>query len=138
MRMFEIAAILGALAFVVFALGLAMSRNPRRGAWRIPAALCAAFLAFSLYAVATEGPTGFWPVHSQSAWGNQVWFDLLIAAGVSLAFMIPEARRHGMNPLPWTVLVMVTGSIGLLAMASRVLYLKEVGSSATASATSSA
>jgi hypothetical protein len=86
--------------------------------------------------VATEGPTGFWPVHSQTAWGNQVWFDLLLSASVALAFMIPEARRQGMNPLPWTVLVMVTGSIGLLAMAARLSYLKELSVSPKAAAAS--
>ncbi|HSO47544.1 MAG TPA: hypothetical protein VLQ68_06390 [Rhizobiaceae bacterium] len=138
MQMFEIAAFAGAFAFVVYALGLASSSSLAAGTWRIPAAFSFAFLAFSVYCVAVDGPTGFWPVHSQSAWGNQVWFDLLLAAGVSLAFLVPEARKHGMNPLPWVVLVILTGSIGLLAMVARILYLKEVatisGSAATARA----
>lgn len=125
MQIFEVAAFAGAFAFVVFALSLAVSPSPKAGMWRIPAAISFAFLVFSVYCVASEGPTGFWPIHSRSAWGNQVWFDLLLAASVSLAFLVPEARKQGMNPLPWVVLVVLTGSIGLLAMAARISYLKE-------------
>ncbi|MCU0789976.1 MAG: hypothetical protein MUE79_02810 [Nitratireductor sp.] len=125
MQMFELAAMAGAAGFVIFAISLALSSTSRRGTWRLPAALCVAFVVFSAYAVATEGPTGFWPVHSQSAWGNQVWFDLLLAGGVALAFLVPEARRQGMNPVPWTLLVILTGSIGLLAMTARIMHLKE-------------
>ncbi len=125
MQIFEIAAFVGAFAFVVYALTLASSSSPNAGNWRIPAALSFAFLAFSVYCVAVDGPTGFWPVHSRSAWGNQVWFDLLLAAGIALGVLVPEARKQGMNALPWVVLVILTGSIGLLAMVARILYLKE-------------
>jgi threonine dehydrogenase-like Zn-dependent dehydrogenase len=38
--------------------------------------------------------------------------------------MVPEARRLGIRPLPWVVLVICSGAIGLLAMLARILYLK--------------
>jgi hypothetical protein len=126
MDMFDIAAILGGLAFVVHALVLATGSGWRRpGLWRFPAMFCVAFLMWSFYAIATEGPTGFWPEHTRHAWGNQIWFDLLLAAGIALAFLVPQARKLGMRPLPWVILVICTGSVGLLAMTSRVLYLRE-------------
>jgi hypothetical protein len=126
MDIFDIAAILGGLGFVVYALVMATGSGPAmRGLWRFPALLCVAFLMWSTYAIATGGPAGFWPEHTRHAWGNQIWFDLLLAAGVALAFLVPQARRLGMQPLPWVILVICTGSIGLLAMASRILYLRE-------------
>ncbi len=126
MQIFDIAAFSGAFAFVVYALTLASTSSPQAGNWRVPAALSFAFLAFSVYCTVVDGPTGFWPVHSQSAWGSQVWFDLLLAAGIALGVLVPEARKQGMNALPWTLMVILTGSIGLLAMTARILYLKEV------------
>jgi hypothetical protein len=38
---------------------------------------------------------------------------------------MPRARALGMRPLPWLLLVVCTGSIGLCAMFARVLYLQE-------------
>jgi hypothetical protein len=126
MDMFDVAAIVGALGFVVYALLLATrSGSNMRGTWRIPALLSAAFLMWSFYAVATGGPARFWSEHTRHAWGNQIWFDLLLAAGVALAFLVPQARKLGMWPLPWVILVICTGSIGLLAMTSRIMYLRE-------------
>ena len=126
MDMYDIAAILGGIGVMIYALVLATGAGiSRHGLWRLPAIACAALFAWSLYAIATEGPTGFWPEHTRHAWGNQIWFDLLLAASVALAFLVPQARKLGMRPLPWVILVIFTGSIGLLAMTSRVMYLRE-------------
>lgn len=127
--------LLAALGFVAYALRLALSRppsphRPENGsipgpnAWLAPAVLGAAFLAWSLAAVIVEGPTGFWTEHTRNLWGNQIWFDLLLAAGTALAFLVPEARRLGMRPLPWVIAVACTGCIGLMAMLARMLFLK--------------
>ena len=37
------------------------------------------FLGWSLYTIASEGFFAFWGEHTRNAWGNQIWFDLLIA-----------------------------------------------------------
>lgn len=94
------------------------------GSWLVPAAFAAAFLGWSLYTVGMEGPLGFWPNHTANAWGNQVWFDLLLAIGTAWALLLPRARAVSMRPLPWLVLIVASGSIGLLAMAARCLYLE--------------
>lgn len=118
--------LLGVAGFVVAALVLARRTQPAGGkTWLVPAALSLVYLLFSLVAVVTEGPLGFWPNHSQSLWGNQVWLDLLLAVGVAWAFVVPEAKTLGMRPLPWLVGILFSGSIGLLAMVARLLYLRE-------------
>lgn len=115
--------LLGLAAFVAFALTVARGATVRT--WLFPAGLAVAFGVFSVVVVAAEGPLGFWTVHSQTLWGNQVWLDLLLALGIGWAFLVPRARALGMRPLPWLLAVLLSGGIGLLAMAARVLYLQE-------------
>lgn len=112
----------GLVAYLVFSL-----LSPGRRNWRLPAGLAVVFLAFSAMAVWREGPTGFWPVHTASLWGNQVWFDLLLAVGIGWTLILPRARAAGMALLPWAVLVLATGSIGFLAMLARLFWLERRG-----------
>jgi hypothetical protein len=105
--------------------GARTGRPPLRNGWMITAALSALFLAFSITTVALEGPLGFWPNHTVNAWGNQVWFDLLLAVGTAYALVARDAARLGMRPLVWLILIACTGSIGLLAMVSRYQFLKQ-------------
>jgi hypothetical protein len=92
--------------------------------WAFAALVCAAFLAFSVYTIASEGLFGFWPNHTQNAWGNQVWFDLPIAIAIGWTLLLPRARTVGMNPWPWLAVTCATGCIGLLAMFARCRYLE--------------
>ena len=121
---------LAAAAFLVYAITAASTRRGegRACAWWAPAALSSAFLCFSLYAVASTGAFGFWAEHARNAWGNQIWFDLLIGVGVAWYLIVPRARAAGMRPYPWLGLVVLTGGIGLLAMLSRLLWLQRVAS----------
>lgn len=105
-------------------------RLPARSAWVVPAVLSLAFFGWSVAAGISEGPLGFWVEHTRNLWGNQIWFDLLIAAGTACAFIAPEARRLGMRLPLWLFLVIASGGIGLLAMVSRLLYLRARLSSA--------
>jgi hypothetical protein len=93
--------------------------------WLLPAILSGLFLLLSLQAIAAEGPWGFWVEHTHSWWGNQIWLDLLLAGGIGWSLAVPQAKALGMRPLPWLVLVLCTGCIGLLAMVARLLYLQE-------------
>jgi hypothetical protein len=114
------------LAFVLFAAWAAQREVPApKGAWRAAAGLSLLFLAFSLGAVVSEGPFGFWTEHTRNLWGQQIWFDLLLAAGTAWAALLPQARALGMRPWLWLLAVVCTGSIGLLAMLARLLYLRE-------------
>jgi hypothetical protein len=114
---------LAALCTLAFGVIRATRVNWRRQWWE-PALLCAAFLGFSMYAMMTEGPLGFWAEHVRNNWGNQIFIDLLIAASVAFAILVPRARAVGMKPLPWFVLIACTGSIGLLAMVARCMFLE--------------
>ena len=106
---------------VVLACAVSAGRTPI-SRWQVPALLCAAFFAYSLWPILTMGPLGFWNEHVRNLWGVQIWFDLLCAIGVGWALLAPRAQAAGMVPWPWLALIAATGSIGLLAMAARVLY----------------
>ena len=117
---------LAAILFLFFALSVVSgSASPVRRGWLFPAGLSLLYLAFSLYAVAVEGPLGFWTEHTRNLWGNQIWFDLLLAIGIGWFLIAPQAKALGMRLLPWLLLVLCTGSIGFLAMVARLLYLRE-------------
>lgn len=126
MPLVEVLPILAILSIAIYLLALATGRLPAAlSGWRVPAVLSGAFLAWSLFAVLTEGPTGFWTEHVRNRWGNQIFFDLLLGIGVAMSFLVPEARCVGVRPLPWTLLTLATGCIGLLAFLARVIYVRD-------------
>ena len=96
-----------------------------KSSWIFPASLSIAFLVFSLMAVLSEGALGFWTEHIRNMWGNQIWFDLLLAVGIGWFLIVPQAKAQGMRLLPWGALVICTGCIGFAAMLARMLYLRE-------------
>ncbi|WP_409433340.1 hypothetical protein ACJ3XI_02225 [Litorimonas sp. RW-G-Af-16] len=101
------------------------SAFPKKGLWRLPALFAFAFLAWSVFAVLQEGPLGFWTEHTRNLWGNQIWFDLLIAIGIGWALIIKRARAVEMKLPLWLLITILTGCIGFSAMLSRLLYLEE-------------
>lgn len=116
-------AVAGAALFLI--LTTAGGGGAYRHGWLLPAGLSAAFLAWTLWAVAAEGPLGFWPVHTKSLWGNQVCFDLLFAVSIGWWLVLPRIRAAGMNVWGWLFSVLATGCIGFLAMIARLTYLSE-------------
>ncbi|MFD0915697.1 hypothetical protein ACFQ14_04695 [Pseudahrensia aquimaris] len=125
MDIFTLTAAAAAVGLVIFVLILATGAKAHRGrSWLLSAGLSVAFLGWSLFAIASEGMFGFWTEHVRNAWGNQIWFDLLLAVGVALTFMMPKAKALGMNVTLWSLLVLATGCIGLTAMAARIFYLE--------------
>jgi len=121
----DLFAIVGVFVFVVAALYILIKQpDATPSSWLAPALFAAAFLAFSLVTVANEGPFGFWHDHVASFWGNQIWFDLLLAIGVAWYLLVPRMRQVGMQPLPWLVFIGCTGSLGLLATLARYVYLE--------------
>ncbi len=119
-------AIAGGL-FVLFGLYVALKEDrhiPK--IWLIPAALSLLFLLFSIQTIMTEGLFGFWIEHTtRNLWGNQIWFDLLLAIGIGWFLVVPQAKALGMRPLPWFVLIVFTGCIGFSSMMARFLYLRD-------------
>jgi hypothetical protein len=117
---------LGAAAFVVFALRVVLRADaPMKSAWIAPAALSLGFALWTVHAALAEGLFGFWAEHIRNAWGHQIWFDLLLALGIGWLAIAPQARALGMRLVPWLLLVICTGSIGLLALLARVLCLQQ-------------
>lgn len=92
--------------------------------WLIPALLSAVFFAGSLRAVSTGGAFGFWAEHIRNDWNNQIFVDLLLSAACAYFLLLARSRAVAMRVLPWFVAIAMTGSIGLLAMISRVLFLE--------------
>lgn len=116
------------IVLVTATLTLQSGKTRSKDAWLFPAFLCGLFVCWSLYAVTTEGPLAFWAEHVRNRWGNQIWFDLLLAAGIAWTLILPRARTLGMKAPLWLALILCTGSIGLLAMLARLLFLERAKS----------
>ena len=117
-----------AAAGVFVVVGIAAASNLLRfrlpGLWWIPALLSAAFFVGSLSVIATGGVLGFWAEHTRNDWNNQIFIDLLLCAACAYLLLLTRARAVSMKVLPWFVLIAATGSIGLLAMIARLLFLE--------------
>ncbi len=105
-------------------------RSPRvvtmkKNLWLVPALVSLVFLAFSIRVIAAEGLFGFLDDHLRSGWGMQVGIDLVLAASTGMFLASGLARKYGVRPLPWILLTLATGSIGLLAFVARILYARE-------------
>lgn len=120
MDIFDVMPFVGAAGFLAFVGWRLLGTGA--GSWKVPAVIAILFLSWSLFAVISAGPFGFWIESSRNVWGNQIWFDLLMAIGLALAFLVPEARRVGVQPLPWVVMTVLTGSLGLFVFAAIVLH----------------
>ena len=117
---------LAALGLVVVMAGTAAGRpGHSRHGWLWAALLSGGFALWTVHAVVAGGLTGFWPEHQRGAWGNQIWFDLLIAIGIGWALILPRARAVGMRPWPWLIFILCTGCIGLSAMLAHLLWLED-------------
>jgi hypothetical protein len=126
MSLTETLPLLATLAFFGFAAAVARGITlPPALSWVIPAALSVALLVWTLWSIAAEGLFGFWPVQTATLWGNQVWFDLGLAFGISMVFLVPRAREQDMRAGLWILLVCCSGSIGLLAMMARIAWLQQ-------------
>ncbi len=52
-------------------------------------------------------------------WGIQIAVDLCIAATFGIQWLWRDAKSRGIEPLPWALAVVPTGSLALLAYAVR-------------------
>jgi hypothetical protein len=111
-------------AFVIITYLALKIRGRIALSWHVPALASTVFLAWTLYAVLAEGLFGFWRVATASLWGTQFWIDLLLAFAVGVLLMAPRARTAGMHLPLWLIAIVTTGSIGLLAMLARLLWLE--------------
>jgi hypothetical protein len=127
MSLIQILPIVAAITVVAITVMIAMhqSKAPIKTIWILPAILMCLFFGWTLFAVISEGPIGFWAEHTRNLWGNQIWFDLLLAAGTAWALIAPRAKAQRMKLFLWLGLILATGSIGILAMVARLLFLEQ-------------
>lgn len=123
MSPFEILALAGIIGALV-AVGHILMHGPTIGNSLVAATLSGLFLGFTAVTIAYDGIAPVWTNHTTNLWGVQVWWDLLFAVGIALFLIAPRARKAGMNMPLWTLFVLATASIGLLAMCA-VLFQRE-------------
>lgn len=114
----------GGLAATLVAIGWVVTRGTTNGSAAVAAALCGGFSAYTAITIWTEGVMPVIANHTGNRWGVQVWWDLLIALTIALFLIAPRARAQGMNLMAWTLFIVATASIGLLAMCARLFWLE--------------
>ncbi len=128
MSAYELLAIIGALAVTMAVLHILIAKQTI-GQASIAAGLAAGFAAFTAVTIYSEGVMPLWVNQTSNLWGVQVWWDLLMAVGLALFLIAPRARKMGMNVPLWTLFIITTASIGLLAMAARLFWLERAAAS---------
>lgn len=116
---------LGGLVFGVAAVLTIFARPDAPGNALLAGALSAGFAAFTAVTIASEGVFPVVLNHTTNLWGVQVWWDLLFSLSIGYFFALPRAKAAGMNLPLWTVFVLATASIGLLAMIARLFWLEQ-------------
>lgn len=77
--------------------------------------LLAGFAALNVYALERGSWDGLMAyLGSLGPWGTLATVDLLIALFIAVVFMAQDAAAKKINPLPYVVLTLLTGSLGLL------------------------
>lgn len=120
----------GGLVCAVAAILWTSLRPAAPGNAVLAAVLSAGFAGFSAITIATEGLVPVILNHTSNLWGVQVWWDLLFSLGVAFVLILPRARAQGMNVTLWTVLILATASIALLAMCARLFWLERTAARA--------
>lgn len=78
-------------------------------------ALLAGFAGLTVYAVAIGGWTGLLAyLGTLGPWGALATVDLLIALFIAIVFMVRDAAARKINAVPYVVLTLLTGSLGIL------------------------
>jgi hypothetical protein len=125
-----VALFIGGIAAILVAVGWVLARRDTVGSAAIAAALAGGFAAYSGVTIWAEGLMPVLANHTSNLWGVQVWWDLLISVTIALFLIAPRARAQGMNLPLWTVLILATASIGLLAMCARLFWLERAEAAA--------
>lgn len=120
---FHLIALLGlVVATVVMLLVTQTKEAVSWPGWLVPVVVAVPLIAWTALAIVEEGPTAFWPAHTGSLWGVQIWYDRLTSVTVAFFLLQNRARAAGMKSEVWVLFVIFTGSIGLLLMLARTLY----------------
>ncbi len=88
--------------------------NPTRTAL-VAIGILLPFTAYSLWVVAGHGYTGFLSLANREPWAMQLLVDLVIACSFGVGWMHADAKRRGIASWPFLPVIVLFGSIGLLA-----------------------
>ncbi|HBQ11593.1 MAG TPA: hypothetical protein DEF51_10675 [Myxococcales bacterium] len=77
------------------------------------------FAAFTGYTIYQEGALGLAEAVTSSWWAGQITLDLCICAFFGCLWVWRDAKKRGLNPLPYVIAVPFTGSLALLVYAIR-------------------
>jgi hypothetical protein len=125
MHAFHLAALAGLALAAVLMLLITQTRQPVAWpGWFLPMFVFLALASWTVVAITEAGLDALWPVYTASPWGLQAWYDRLAAVTIAFFFLQNRARAAGMKSETWVVLVIFTGSLALLAMLARMLYLE--------------
>jgi hypothetical protein len=91
----------------------------------LPLLVLVPFTLWSSMIVFEHGYLGFLTVAMREPWAMQVLVDLAISCVLLGSFIVRDARKHGISPLPYLVVMFFLGSIGSLAYFVRRSFLPE-------------
>ena len=76
----------------------------------------AGFGAYTAWVMTAHGGyTGFIRLAAREPWALQMLLDVGIACLIYSLWLVPDARKHGLNPWPYLALTLFGGSLGGLA-----------------------
>lgn len=83
------------------------------------------FAGLTIYAFVTQDMFAFLGEMLQSAWGIQVVAEILIAVTFAAVWTYQDARKRGINPMPFIILTFCLGITGPLAYLFRLQFEKK-------------
>jgi hypothetical protein len=72
------------------------------------------FAVLTAYTIAQVGYIGIFDYQRHSPAGWQVITDLVIACGLIILWLVPDAKQKGRNPWPYVIITLTLGSFGPL------------------------
>ena len=119
----------GIFGFVIAVAAMALIHGTKERvswpAWLVPLVIVIPFAGWTGYAIYAEGLVSFFPMLMESKWGLQVWYDRLMSLTAAYYLLQNRARAAGMKSDVWVLAIMATGSIALLLMLARTVYLED-------------
>lgn len=91
-------------------------------------------LAFSGYVMWEVGYLGIWQAGFASLGAMQILMDLVVACVLVSGWILVDARQQAINPWPWLIAILATGSIAILGYLLVRTYRKEKKPAALVSA----
>ena len=95
----------------------------------LPLLVLVPFTIWSTLVGIEHGPLGFLTVAAREPWALQMLIDLGIAATIASLYVVRDAKKNGINPLPYVLVTVALGSIGLLAYFVRRNFASDVSGS---------